>query len=390
MSKPKLVRVTTVPISMDKLLHGQLKFMSSYFEVVAISSDAAYLERVGVREGVRTFPITMSRKITPLADFLAICKLYFFLRKEKPLLVHSHTPKAGLVAMIASKLAGVPHRLHTVAGLPLLESKGLIRRLLDFVEKITYACATNVYPNSFGLQEIIVQNKFCVSSKLKVIGNGSSNGIDVGYFNPELFTKQQILSLRQQLQIGPSDFVFVFVGRLVSDKGINEMVAAFESHQTNHPYSKLLLVGDYEADLDPLLPNTLQTIQTNEAIITTGFQADVRPYLALSNALIFPSYREGFPNVVMQAGAMGLPCIVSDINGCNEIIKEGVNGVIVSVKNTDNLLLPMNEFVDNSQLFNHLQANSRSMIATRYNQQVIWEAIKNEYTHLTVEPNHIE
>lgn len=390
MSKPKLVRVTTVPISMDKLLHGQLKFMSSYFEVVAISSDAAYLERVGVREGVRTYPITMSRKITPLADFLAICKLYFFLRKEKPLLVHSHTPKAGLVAMIASKLAGVPHRLHTVAGLPLLESKGLIRRLLDFVEKITYACATNVYPNSFGLQEIIVQNKFCVSSKLKVIGNGSSNGIDVGYFNPELFTKQQILSLRQQLQIGSSDFVFVFVGRLVSDKGINEMVAAFESHQTNHPYSKLLMVGDYEADLDPLLPNTLQTIQTNEAIITTGFQADVRPYLALSNALIFPSYREGFPNVVMQAGAMGLPCIVSDINGCNEIIKEGVNGVIVSVKNTDNLLLPMNEFVDNSQLFNHLQANSRSMIVTRYNQQVIWEAIKNEYTHLTVEPNHIE
>ena len=390
MSKPKLVRVTTVPISMDKLLHGQLRFMSTYFEVVAISSDREYLERVGVREGVRTFPIAMSRKITPLADFLAICKLYFFLRKDKPLIIHSHTPKAGLVSMIASKLAGVPHRLHTVAGLPLLETKGFKRTILNSVEKLTYACATNVYPNSLGLQEIIVQNKFCVPSKLKVIGNGSSNGIDIDHFNPGLFTEAQNLTLRQRLNIGPSDFVFVFVGRLVSDKGINEMVAAFERHQTQHPLSKLLLVGDYEADLDPLLPRTLQAIEKNQSIISTGFQADVRPYLALSNALVFPSYREGFPNVVMQAGAMGLPCIVTDINGCNEILKEGVNGVIVSVKNTDDLLLFMNEFVDNSQLFNHLQANSRTMIATRYNQQVIWEAIKKEYIQLTVDPNRIE
>ena len=227
MSKPKLVRVTTVPISMDKLLHGQLRFMSTYFEVVAISSDSTYLERVGVREGVRTFPIAMSRKITPLADFLAICKLYFFLRKEKPLIIHSHTPKAGLVAMVASKLASVPHRLHTVAGLPLLETKGFKRAILNWVEKLIYVCATNVYPNSFGLQEIIVQNKFCHSSKLKVLGNGSSNGIDIEYFNPSLYTESQNLSLRQQLHIGQSDFVFVFVGRLVSDKGINEMVAAF-------------------------------------------------------------------------------------------------------------------------------------------------------------------
>jgi len=390
MSKPKLVRVTTVPISMDKLLYGQLRFMSTSFEVVAISSDREYLERVGVREGVRTFPIDMSRKITPLADFLAICKLYFFLRKEKPFIIHSHTPKAGLVSMIASKLAGVPHRLHTVAGLPLMETKGFKRTILNWVEKLTYACATNVYPNSFGLQEIIVQNKFCHSSKLKVLGNGSSNGIDIDFFNPSLYTESQNLSLRQQLQIGQSDFVFVFVGRMVSDKGINEMVSAFERHQTQHPLSKLLLVGDYEADLDPLLPNTLEAIQTNEAIITTGFQADVRPYLALSNALVFPSYREGFPNVVMQAGAMGLPCIVTDINGCNEIIKEDVNGVIVSVKNTDNLLLFMNEFVENSQLFNQLQANSRAMIANRYNQQVIWEAIKKEYIRLTVDSQPIE
>ncbi|MFZ4671721.1 MAG: glycosyltransferase family 4 protein [Flavobacterium sp.] len=384
MNKPKLVRVTTVPISLDKLLHGQLRFMSAYYEVIALSSDEEYLSRVGDREGVRTFPLEMSRKITPITDLLAIIKLFFFLRKEKPFIVHSHTPKAGLVTMIAANLARVPIRLHTVAGLPLMETTGIKRVILNLVEKLTYACATKIYPNSIGLKDIIVQEKFCTSSKLKVLGNGSSNGIDIGYFDPELFTESQNLDLRQSLNIGTSDFVFIFVGRLVSDKGINEMVAAFASHQILHPQSKLLLVGDYEADLDPLTPITLEAIQNNSAILTTGFQADVRPYFALANALIFPSYREGFPNVVMQAGAMGLPCIVTNINGCNEIINEGINGVIVSVKNTVSLLLSMNEFVENSQLFYQLQTKSRSMIATRYNQQVIWEAIKNEYDQLKV------
>jgi glycosyltransferase involved in cell wall biosynthesis len=387
MNKPKLVRVTTVPISLDKLLHGQLRFMSAYYEVIALSSDKEYLSRVGDREGVRTFPLEMSRKITPIADLLAIIKLFFFLRKEKPLIVHSHTPKAGLVTMIAANLARVPIRLHTVAGLPLMETKGIKRVILNLVEKLTYACATKIYPNSNGLKEIIIQEKFCASSKLKVLGNGSSNGIDIGYFDPGLFTESQNLDLRQSLNIGTSDFVFIFVGRLVSDKGINEMVAAFASHQILHPQSKLLLVGDYEADLDPLTPKTLEVIQNNSAILTTGFQADVRPYFALANALIFPSYREGFPNVVMQAGAMGLPCIVTNINGCNEIINEGINGVIVSVKNTASLLLSMNEFVENSQLFVQLQTTSRSMIATRYNQQVIWEAIKNEYDQSRVTLN---
>ena len=384
MNKSKLVRVTTVPISLDKLLHGQLRFMSAYYEVIALSSDKEYLSRVGDREGVRTFPLEMSRKITPIADLLAIIKLFFFLRKEKPLIVHSHTPKAGLVTMIAANLARVPIRLHTVAGLPLMETNGIKRVILNLVEKLTYACATKIYPNSNGLKDIIVQEKFCASSKLKVLGNGSSNGIDIGYFDPELFTESQNLDLRQSLTIGTSDFVFIFVGRLVSDKGINEMVAAFENHQILHPQSKLLLVGDYEPDLDPLAPKTLEAIQNNKGILTTGFQADVRPYFALANALVFPSYREGFPNVVMQAGAMGLPCIVTNINGCNEIINEGINGVIVSVKNTASLLLSMNEFVENSQLFYQLQTNSRSMIATRYNQQVIWEAIKNEYDQLSV------
>ncbi len=387
MKKQKLIRITTVPLSLDKLLNGQLRFMSAYFEVIAVSSDKAGLDKIGEKEGVATFHVEMSRKITPVADLMAVFRLYWFLRKEKPLMVHSHTPKAGIVGMLAARLAGVPHRLHTVAGLPLLETTGIKRKVLDFVEKLTYALATKVYPNSHGLQTIIIQNHYCQPSKLKVIANGSSNGIDTTVFNPALFSDVAKSVLRKELAIEENDFVFVFVGRLVKDKGINEMVSAFDAFRKAQEDNfvsncKLLLVGDYETDLDPLLPETLEMIHNNSAILAVGFQNDVRPYFAIANALVFPSYREGFPNVVLQAGAMGLPCIVSDINGCNEIIEEGINGTIIPVKNEKALQEKMQLFIENTNYYLQLKQNSRAMIASRYDQKVVWQALLSEYRQL--------
>ena len=280
---------------------------------------------------------------------------------------------------MAAKLAGVPNRLHTVAGLPLLEIEGNKRKLLDFVEKITYRCATHVYPNSKGLKDIIIKNNYCSSNKLKVIANGSSNGIDTNYFNPEIFTTQQTISLKNELGIMPNDFVFIFVGRLVKDKGINELVNAFQKLHNEKKDIKLLLVGDYETHLDPLLSETLEAITTNKAIITTGFQYDVRSYFAIANALVFPTYREGFPNVVMQAGAMGLPSIVTNINGCNEIIIESENGKIISVKNEIAIFDAMNSFIENDSMLQIMRQNARKMIVNRYEQNVVWKAILEEY-----------
>nr|WP_294776178.1 glycosyltransferase family 4 protein [uncultured Flavobacterium sp.] len=378
MSKPKLIRITTVPISLEKLLTGQLRFMSSFYDVIAISSDKKQLEKVGAKEAVATFPLEMSRKITPVKDVVAVFKLFLFLKREKPLIVHTHTPKAGIVGMLAAKLAGVPHRFHTVAGLPLLETKGLKRKVLDFVEKLTYACATNVYPNSKGLLTIILENSYCAADKIKVLANGSSNGIDTSYFNPTLYSESQNASLRAQLNINHDDFVFVFVGRLVGDKGINELASAFELLLKDQKNAKLLLVGDYESDLDPLSAETMAIIQSNKAIITVGFQSDVRPYLAISDALVFPSYREGFPNVVMQAGAMGLPSIVTDINGCNEIIIHGENGIIIPVKNATAILAAMQSLMSHPNS-PQKRALIRAMIVNRYEQQLVWEAILDEY-----------
>ncbi|RZJ34640.1 MAG: glycosyltransferase family 1 protein [Flavobacterium sp.] len=263
--------------------------------------------------------------------------------------------------------------------LPLLEATGKKRKLLDFVEKFTYACATNVYPNSFGLKEIIIQNKYCDPNKLKVLANGSSNGIDTDHFSASHFSAAGNLEMRKSLSIEPADFVFIFVGRLVKDKGINELIGALCILADEFPQVKLLLVGDYEADLDPLSAETINAINSHPAIKSTGFQYDVRPYLALSDALVFPSYREGFPNGVLQAGAMGLPCIVSDINGCNEIIKNGQNGRIIPAKDQQALLNAMRELLSDTELVAKMKQNARPMIVDRFSQRVVWDAILEEY-----------
>lgn len=380
--KKKLFRITTVPISLEKLLENQLRFMTAHYDVTIISSDKSHLEKVGASQQTATYAVEMTRKITPLRDLKAVWNLYKFFKKEKPFIVHSHTPKAGIVAMMAAKLAGVPNRLHTVAGLPLLEAKGTKRKILDLVEKLTYACATKVYPNSRGLLDIIKENRYCRDAKLKVLANGSSNGIDTSHFDPGLFSEQQKEELQMELGFSEDDFVFIFVGRLVKDKGINELIVAFEKLHGQYPKVKLLLVGDYETDLDPLLPQTLDKIQNSRFMVHTGFMYDVRPYLNISNALVFPTYREGFPNVVLQAGAMGLPCIVTDINGCNEIIEEGKNGLIIPVKDSDAIFKAMQRLYSDKNLYISLQNAARQSIVSRYEQQVVWEAILAEYKKL--------
>jgi glycosyltransferase involved in cell wall biosynthesis len=378
--KHKLIRITTVSMSLGKLIEGQMKFMASHnFEVIGISSPGELLEKVGKKEGVKVEGIKMSRKITPIQDLKAVLNLYRFLKKEKPFIVHTHTPKAGIVGMLASYLAGVPNRLHTVAGLPLLEVTGVKRKVLNAVEKITYKCATRVYPNSCGLKNIIEDENFTKKEKLKVIGNGSSNGIDTSYFNPALFSEEEGQILRDNLNIQKEEFVFIFVGRMVGDKGINELVAAFDKLSTENKKVKLLLVGPLEEELDPLQEKITAIIKNNKQIISVGYQNDVRPYFAIANALAFPSYREGFPNVVMQAGAMGLPSIVTDINGCNEIIEEQKNGMIIPVKRVVPLYNAMVVMIKDKQM----RLNTRDMITNRFEQKVVWEALLNEYKTFT-------
>lgn len=384
----KLVRITTIPLSLEKLLEGQLTFMDQYYEVIAVSAEKERLHKYGLDNKVRTFWVEMTRAITPLQDLQALMKLYAFLKKEKPTIIHTHTPKAGIIGMLAGKLAGVPVRLHTVAGLPLLETSGKKRKLLDFVEKFTYKLATSVYPNSFELKKIILELDYAKPSKLKVLGKGSSNGIDTGYFDPSLFNNEDHFRLKNDLGIPEIDFIFVFVGRLVSEKGINELIKSFVQLQEKSLNISLLLVGPFEQDLDPLDENVFQLIKTHPKIFTTGYQQDVRPYFAISDILSFPSYREGFPNVVMQANAMGLPAIVTNINGCNEIIEDGINGIIIPVKNVNALQSSMKNVLENSSLRTKLTQNARKLIQKKYERSHYWQILLKEYKELEALNNH--
>ena len=300
--------------------------------------------------------------------------------------------------MLAAKLAGVPIRMHTVAGLPLMEATGIKRKILNFVERLTSWSATNVYPNSLALKEFMEEEKLARSSKLKVIGNGSSNGIDTEYFkkledqsskleatsNPQPVTRnpQPVTRNPQPVTRNPKPVTFCFVGRIVKDKGINELLWAFDKLSKGNSSAKLLLVGPEERELDPISDKSLKILENNKQIISVGWQEDVRPFLAISDVFVFPSYREGFPNVVMQAGAMELPSIVTNINGSNEIIEEGVNGLIIPVKDRDSLYLKMRLLLDNPALRKRLAKPARQIIIDRYEQKFVWSELLKEYVSL--------
>ena len=379
---PKLIRITTVHLSLKLLLTDQMKFMKTAgWDVLMVSSDGREVNEVVKREGCPHHVIPFTRKITPFQDLYCIWLLIKLFKEERPDIVHTHTPKAGILGMLAAKMAGVPVRLHTVAGLPLMEASGAKRHLLDAVEKLTYACATKVYPNSIGLRNIILENNYAPPQKLKVLGEGSSNGIDTKYFDPGLFSDIEKAQFRKKLRLPLDDLVFIFVGRLVADKGINELVEAFVELQKTEKSVSLLLVGPFEQELDPIMDNNLKIIKTHPKIVSVGFQEDVRPYLAVADVLAFPSYREGFPNVVLQAGAMGLPAIVSDINGCNEIVAENVNGCIIPVKDKIALKGAMQRLFKETSLREKLCSNSRSLVTKSYERKGFWKLLVEEYQY---------
>lgn len=378
----KLIRITTVPQSLGGLLKDQLKFMTEKgFEVIGVSSPGERLRQVGKEQGVRTVGIPMTRTIAPWKDLKALWQLYQLFRKEKPDIVHTHTPKAGTVGMLGARFAGVPVRLHTVAGLPLTVATGKKRKLLEFVEKQTYRCATNVFPNSVEQGRFILNQGFASKAKLKVIGYGSSNGIDTAHFDPGKVRETTKTKLRQELGIATEDVMFLFVGRVVSDKGVNELVEAFGKLSVDHQNSKahLVIVGNREDHLNPLNPETEKSIAVNECIHAVGYKTNVIDYFATADVLTFPSYREGFPNVVMQAAAMQLNSIVSDINGCNEIITNGKNGWVVPSKDIPHLQEKMQWCLDYKEESKEMGLKSREIMQKNYERSFVQSELLKEY-----------
>jgi glycosyltransferase involved in cell wall biosynthesis len=375
----KVIRVSTVPVSLYLLLEGQLKFLSQEFEVIGVSSPGEYLDKTAEREGIKVYPLEIRRAISPLNDLISLYKLYKFFKKEKPFIVHSITPKAGLLSMIAARLSGTPHRLHTFTGLIFPSKTGFMKQILIYMDKLLCKCATNIYPEGKGVRQDLI-NYNITSKPLNIIANGNVNGVDTMFFSDGHLNHQDITSLKNQYNILKDDFVYVFVGRLVRDKGIHELVSAFIN--LGKANAKLILVGNFEPELDPLNENILREIENNSNIISVGFQSDIRPFLQMSDMFVFPSYREGFPNVVLQACAMKLPCIVTDISGSNEIIENGVNGLIINPGSSVELEQKMEQAFSGKFDLKLMGEKAREKVINSYTRNLVWEELLRAYKNL--------
>ena len=379
--KKKLFRVSAVSGSLAVLLKGQLRFMDQHYDVTGIASKGFQHDTVRKDEGIRTIPVQINRKINVFEDIVSLFKLYKLFRKEKPFIVHSLTPKAGLLSMMAAYFARVPHRMHTFTGLIFPTQTGLMKKLLIFFDKVICACATQVYPEGEGVKKDLI--RYNITKKpLRVIANGNVNGIDLTHFDPARFNTSKQHKIRESWGLKPDDFVFTLIGRLVYDKGIVELITAFKALAKEHDKVKLLLVGPYERHLDPLPQHIEDDINNHPDVVLAGWQDDVRPFFAITNVFVFPSYREGFPNVVLQAGAMGKFCIVTDINGSNEIIEDGINGKIIPVKNVDAIQHAMADTLSDRNLFTESNRSYRNSIAEKYDRERVWMAQLEEYKRL--------
>ncbi len=382
MKKPKLIRITTSPISLQFLLGGQMRYMSENgFDVIMVSADGKERDALIEQEGCPHFIVPMTRAITPIQDLKCLWQLVKLMRKEKPDIVHTHTPKAGLLGMLAAKLTRVPVKFHTIAGLPLMTASPVKKYILLWIERLTYWAADNIFPNSKSLKKYIIEEKILPIKKLEIIGEGSSNGINLSYFSPIDLDDTILNDIKSLIEYKSDKFYFTVVGRMVKDKGIIEIIEAFCDIHKKYPHSNLILVGPYERiRSEETLPNELiKIIEEHSAIYSVGFSDYVRYFLALSNVLLHASYREGFPNVLLQAGSMNCPIICSNIPGNIDIVSDKSTGLLFEVKNRNSLFSSMVYSLESSSNMTEYAKKLNIKIKSFFDQKYIHEKIFDRY-----------
>ena len=374
--KPKIIRACTVSMSVD-FVTGILPELQKKYEVMLLSSPGSELDDTEREYGVRGIRVPMERHISVMHDIISLLRLIRVFRKEKPRMVHSMTPKAGLLCMMAAWLTRVPVRVHTFTGLVFPTATGLKRRILMLTDSITCACATHVIPEGEGVMKDL-RNHGITKKPMKVLGYGNIKGVDMTYFS----LRPKVLELAQRIR-KKDVFTFLFVGRIVKDKGVNEMCWSMDRLSGFAPV-RLVLIGPCEDDLDPISHASKKIIEDNAVIEYVGekYGDELLAYYAAADCFVLPSYREGFPNTVLEAGAMGLPCIVTDINGSREIIVEGENGVIVPPRNVDALFQAMLEMVRNKPNRDYMAGKARNMIESRFEQSFVQKCLMEFYDEI--------
>ena len=375
----RLVIITSVPVNISTWLKGQPKYLSQFFQVEIVTSFSNKIKEIENYEGVKINTITFTRRITPLRDLIALYKLIRYFNKFQPDIVYSLNPKSGLLAMIAAKIVNIPIRMHCVVGLVNFGSKGLKKRVLIWSEQLTYYFATNLYCNSRLLGKYISTN--LTSKKVRTIGHGSVNGVDMDYFSSSTSTSEKY-RIQSELNFTSDDFIITFVGRIVKDKGVDDLVSAFSKLSVLNNNLKLLIIGSYDDNLNPIKKITRDEIEKSQNIKRINFQDDIRQFFEITNLFVLPSHREGFPNVLLEAGSYNIPIVASNINGCNEVVENGVNGLLFENKNIEALVDSINIFMTNDEFYNSVKENIRSTIFAKYSQEKFHKDLHAELNNL--------
>lgn len=372
----KIFQAVTVDESIG-FLEPTLSYLTHTYDVHILTSPGDKLSKISTLYNVNTHPVFMYRRMSPIKDLKSLWQIIRVFQMGKPYMVHSMTPKAGLLCMLAAWITRVPRRVHTFTGLVWPTSTGLKRRILMFTDWVTCACATHVIPEGQGVMNDLQQH--ITKKSMKVLGYGNIKGVDM----ERVSRRQEVMEKSAEIR-EDDKYTFIFVGRIVGDKGINELVSAFAKLNEKYPDTRLLIVGNYEENLDPLKAETVRRIQDNIAINAVGpkYGDDLLAYYAASDCFVFPSYREGFPNTVLEAGAMELPSIVTDINGSREIIEDGFNGLVIPAKDETALYEAMEKMMTNRSESERLASNARTLISERYEQSFVRQCLYDFYEEI--------
>lgn len=375
MTKPKFFITTTVPMTLP-FFSGQCKELNQTFDVCAVSSPGKELQPFAEQEGIRYKALRMEREISLLSDLISLFKWICLLMGERPRVVHANTPKASLLAMVAARLTCRPVRIYMCHGLRYQGCGGTKRKLLMWMERISCFCATRVVCVSQGVREQLAADGICPARKSTVILSGSANGVDTDHFNPAAVDETPV---RERYGITDADWTFVFIGRMVRDKGVEELVeAATALHKEGKPV-KLLMVGGRENKLDALSPRTEQLIAHSPFVIECGRQADVRPFIKAAKALVLPSYREGFGQVLVEANSLGVPVIATNIVGCKNAVAEGINGTLCEPRDSRSLHEAMARLMGNEELYRSIKAACREYTIRHFDRKTVGKAYTDFY-----------
>lgn len=379
----KIIRITTVPLALRYLLTGQMKFMKQNgFDVLMISADGKGLKEVIEMEGCPHTIVPMTRTISPVQDFKCLLQMIRIFRKEKPDIVHTHTPKAGLLGMMAAKICGVKTRIHTIAGLRFVTSQGITRKILINMERLTSRAATHVWPNSFSLLETVKEYKLSPVKKLKVIASGSTNGINLQRFSRHVLLPEILNKIKQDIKYDPALKYLLFIGRIVKDKGVEEVLDIFTIVYEKDKSLRLVMVGSLEEALDPINEKAKEILSSHAGIIHIPWNDAVEYFISIATMLLHPSHREGFPNVLLQAGALKCPILCSAIQGNIDVVEHKKTGLLFEAMNRDDLQEKLSFALDNLPFMRENAEALYKKIHSNFDQKIVQQKILEEYRQI--------